>query len=274
MACRHGRDEYTCILCSQEKTHGMIAKNTEIAERAAAEQSAFIAEQRQKENVRESAETIKAHMRHEYLKLVREGKNKMVDLGNGEIKLDNADIELYWAEYRENQFAQIEDHRTQLTQHYHQLRRDSVETIFRIVRTMLGPNIAIGIAAGLIFMMSVFSASNNASFGTTIFALILVFGGGLAWTLKQQGMPASQEEWIPPLLTAAPFGVLGLALGLGSFTGIVLSGGLIFVSKKIRARAVRNNPEVIQLNNLIAQTEAQLNDLLSSDVMSAIRRLG
>ena len=252
----------------------MIAKSTEIAARAAAEQSAFIAEQRYKDNLRETAETLKVQMRHDYLKLVRESKNKMVDLGNGEVKLDGADIELYWSEYRESQFAQIEDHRTQLSLHRDQLKRDLVETIVRIIKTMMGPNIAIGVAAGFILMLSLFTMGSYVSFGTAIFSFILTFGGALAWTVIRQGMPQSQEAWIPPLLTASPIGVLGIALGLGSFVGIIFSGGLIFFAKKLRVRAVRKDPEVIELNGLIADAEAQMNALLSRDVMSAIRRLG
>ena len=87
-------------------------------------------------------------------------------------------------------------------------------------------------------------------------------------------MPAGQSAWLPPLLTALPIAVFGLALGVTSLPGMFLSGILIFVAKRIRAVFVRRNPEFVQLSKQVASAEAQLEELPSQELLAAIRRLG
>jgi hypothetical protein len=133
----------------------MVAKQTAVAAAAAAQQSEFIREQRHKTDIRETAESIKVQMRQDYLKLVRENKNKMIDLGNGEIMLDSADIELYWSEYRDWRFSEIENQRSTLHAHRDQLKQQLGTAVGNIVKTMMGPNIGIAIAAIIIMFLSI-----------------------------------------------------------------------------------------------------------------------
>jgi len=274
MSCTHGRSESTCIYCATEKTHNLVAKQTAITAAAAAQQSEFIQEQRHKANLRETAESIKVQMRQDYLKLVRENKNKIVDLGNREIKLDSADIELYWSEYRDWRFSEIENQRNTLHVYRDQLNQQLGATMGNIIKTMMGPNIGIAIATFIVMIISFSKASNGSQVGPALIMFVFLFGGSLAWTIVRQGMPASQTAWLPPLFTALPLGVLGLALGVTSILGIFLSGVLIFAAKKIRAAFVRRNPEFVQLSSQVANVEAQIEELPSQGLMTAIRRLG
>ena len=274
MSCSHGRTETTCIYCATEKTHNLVAKQTAITAAAAAQQSEFIREQRHKSNMRETAESIKVQMRQDYLKLVRENKNKMVDLGNGEIKLDSSDIELYWSEYRDWRFSEIENQRNTLQTYQSQLNQQLSTSTGNIVKTMMGPNIGIAIAALIVMLLSFSKASSSFQLGTSLTTFVFLFGGSLVWTIIRLGIPASQSAWLPPLLTALPIGVLGLALSVGSLLGVFLSGVLIFAAKKIRTAFVRRNPEFVQLSNQITNVEAQLEELPSQELMAAIRRLG
>jgi len=274
MSCTHGRTESTCIYCATEKTHNLVAKQTAITAAAAAQQSEFIREQRHKADMRETAESIKVQMRQDYLKLVRDNKNKMVDLGNGEIKLDSADIELYWSEYRDWRFSEIENQRSTLHAYRNQLSQQLGTATGNIVKTMLGPNIGIAVTAFIVMLLSLSKASNGSQIGPALITFVFLFGGSLAWTIVRQGMPASQTAWLPPLLTALPLGVLGLAIGVNSILGVFLSGVLIFAAKKIRAAFVRRNPEFVQLSNQVANVEAQIEELPSQELMAAIRRLG
>jgi len=274
MSCSHGRTESTCIYCATEKTHNLMAKQAAITAASAAEQSAFIQEQRNKANLRETAESVKVQMRHDYLKLVRESKNKMVNLGNGEVKLDGADLELYWAEYREGRFAEIEKQRHTLHDYRQQLSHELNSAVAGIIKTMMGPNIGIAVAAFIIMILSFTTVSNGSQIGPALLMFILLFGGSLGWSIFRNGVPENQNAWIPPLLTALPIGVLGLAMGVASIFGVFLSGVLIFVAKKIRAAAVRRNPGFVNLTNQIASVESQLSELPPHDLMAEIRRLG
>ena len=281
MSCSHGRTESTCIYCATEKTHdlttkthNLMAKQAAITEAAAAEQSAFINEQRYKADLKETAESIKVQMRQDYLKLIRDSKNRTVDLGNGEVKLDSADIELYWGEYRDGRFNEIEQQRGTLQNYREQLNRELGSAIAKIVKTMMGPNIGIAVAAFIIMILSFSKASNPSAGGPAILMFIFLFGGSLGWTIFKQGKPETQNDWLPPLLSALPVGVLGLALGVTSLLGIFLSGVLIFVARKIRSAAVRRNPEFVKISSQIANVESQLEELPSQELMSAIRRLG
>lgn len=274
MSCTHGRTESSCIYCATEKTHNMVAKQTAIAAAAAAQQSEFIREQRYKTDMRETAESIKVQMRQDYLKLVRENKNKMIDLGNGEIMLDSADIELYWSEYRDWRFSEIENQRSTLHAHRDQLKQQLGTAVGNIVKTMMGPNIGIAIAAIIIMFLSFSQASSGSQIGQALISFVFLFVGSLGWTTIRQGMPAGPSAWLPPLLTALPIAVFGLALGVTSLLGVFLSGILIFTAKKIRAIFVRRNPEFVQLSKQVASAEAQLEELPSQELLAAIRRLG
>ena len=274
MSCTHGRTESSCIYCATEKTHNLVAKQTAITAAAAAQQSAFIQEQRHKTDMRETAESIKVQMRQDYLKLVRENKNKMVDLGNGEIMLDSADIELYWSEYRDWRFSEIENQRSTLHAYRDQLKDQLGTAVGNIVKTMMGPNIGIAIAAIIVMFLSFSHASSGSQIGQALFSFAILFVGSLGWSIVRQGMPASQSAWLPPLLTALPIAVFGLALGVTSLLGVFLSGILIFSAKRIRAVFVRRNPEFVQLSKQVASAEAQLEELPSQELLAAIRRLG
>lgn len=274
MSCTHGRTESSCIYCATEKTHNLVAKQTAITAAAAAQQSAFIQEQRHKTDMRETAESIKVQMRQDYLKLVRENKNKMVDLGNGEIMLDSADIELYWSEYRDWRFSEIENQRSTLHAYRDQLKDQLGTAVGNIVKTMMGPNIGIAIAAIMVMFLSFSHASSGSQIGQALFSFAILFVGSLGWSIVRQGMPASQSAWLPPLLTALPIAVFGLALGVTSLLGVFLSGILIFSAKRIRAVFVRRNPEFVQLSKQVASVEAQLEELPSQELLAAIRRLG
>ena len=251
-----------------------MQKQTAITAAAAAEQSAFIQEQRNKANLRENAESVKVQMRHDYLKLVRESKNQMVDLGNGEVKLDSADVELYWAEYREGRFAEIDNQRNTLLNFREQLTRELNSAVAGIVKTMMGPNIGIAIAAFFIMILSISKAGSGSQIGTALLAFVLLFAGSIGWTIFKTGIPDNQHAWIPPLLTALPIGVIGLAMGVMNILGFVLSAALIFVAKRIRAEAVRRNPEFVKLTNQIANVDGQLSELPPHELMAEIRRLG
>ena len=274
MRCTHGKTESSCIYCATEETHNLVAKQTAITAAAAAQQSEFIQEQRYKTNMRETADSIKVQMRQDYLRLVRENKNKMVDLGNGKIMLDSADIELYWSEYRDWRLSEIENQRSTLHAHRDQLK-DQIDTaVGNIVKTMMGPNIGIAIAAIILMFFSFSQASSGSKIGGALFFFVILFVGSLGWTIIRQGMPAGQSAWLPPLLTALPIAVFGLALGVTSLPGMFLSGILIFVAKRIRAVFVRRNPEFVQLSKQVASAEAQLEELPSQELLAAIRRLG
>jgi hypothetical protein len=251
-----------------------MAQQAAITAAAAAQQSEFFREQRHKADMRETAESIKVQMRQDYLKLVRENKNKMVDLGNGEVKLDSADIELYWSEYRDWRFSEIENQRGTLHTYRDKLNQQLGTATGNIVKTMMGPNIGIAVTAFIVMLLSFSKASNGSQIGPALIMFVFLFGGSLGWTIIRQGMPASQSAWLPPLLTALPLGVLGLALGVSSILGVFLSGVLIFAAKRIRAAFVRRNPEFVKLSNQIASVESQIDELPSQELMGAIRRLG
>ena len=266
MACSHGRESNNCLLCSQNET-------LKVTERAAAEQSAFINEQRNKENLRDTAESVKASMRHEFLLLVREGKNKTINLGNGEVKLDAADIELYWAEYRESQFSRIEQVRNDLSI---QLSQDIQElnSVVKVAdKRMLAPNIGIAAVAGIVGLASIATSSSGGSFGAAIFYAILAFVGMLGFVLIKKGMPQGQDEWIPPVLRAIPAAALAFSLGFISVVGVLLGIGIIYLGRTIRARALQKNPGVIASKNQVAVTQQELRALPSQELLAAIRRL-
>lgn len=273
MSCQHGRDTDNCVLCSHQKTQSLVAQHAQIAERARAEQSEFINEQRSKTNLREAAEDVRSEMRHNYLKLVREGKNKMVDFGNGEVKLDAADIELYWTEYRESQFAYVEQIRVELN---NQLDGD-IENLQRTaeitVRNMGGPNIAIIGASVLLWFLSIGTKTANGNVLAGLLFMVLAFAGVLGVSIARKGMPASQSEWIPRLSVAVPAAVFGFSFGVTS-PALFLVGGLMYYAKKIRSKALLKNKDVIACQNTVARTRQEISDLLSPDVMTAIRRLG
>lgn len=274
MSCTHGNTKSSCIYCATEETHNLVTKQTAITAAAAAQQSEFIQEQRYKTNMRETADSIKVQMRQDYLRLVRENKNKMVDLGNGEIMLDSADIELYWSEYRDWRFSEIENQRSTLHAHRDQLEDQLGTAVGNIVKTMMGPNIGIAIAAIILMFLSFSQASSGSKIGMALFFFVIFFVGSLGWTIIRQGMPASQSAWLPPLLTALPIAVFGLAVGVTALLPFFLSGILIFVAKRIRAIFVRRNPEFVQLSEQVASAEAQLEELPSQELLAAIRRLG
>jgi hypothetical protein len=261
------------VLCSQEKTQSLVAQHAQITERASAEQSAFINEQRSKTNLREAAEDVRSEMRHNYLKLVREGKNKMVDFGNGEIKLDAADIELYWTEYRESQFAYVEQIRVELNNQLNGDIQNLHNTAAITLSNMRGPNIGIIAASFLILFLSVGTktASGSIFFGFALMAL--TYAGVLGVSIARKGMPASQREWIPRISIASPAAALAFSIGVGSVAA-VLAGALMFYAKKIRSAALLKNKDVIACQNTIARTRQEIDNLLSPDVMTAIRRLG
>jgi hypothetical protein len=273
MSCSHGRDQYNCVLCSQEKTQSLVAQHAQITERASAEQSAFINEQRSKTNLREAAEDVRSEMRHNYLKLVREGKNKMVDFGNGEVKLDAADIELYWTEYRESQFAYVEQIRVELNNQLNGDIQNLNNTAAITLSNMRGPNIGIITASFLILFLSVGTktASGSIIFGFALMAL--TYAGVLGVSIARKGMPASQREWIPRISIASPAAALAFSIGVGSVAAVP-AGALMFYAKKIRSAALLKNKDVIACQNTIARTRQEINNLLSPDVMTAIRRLG
>jgi hypothetical protein len=83
-------------------------RQTSIIAEQAREQKKHIEEQKYKANLKEKAEEIRSSMRHDYLKFIKDNKNKIINFGEGDIKLDVADMELYWAEYREFKFRNIE----------------------------------------------------------------------------------------------------------------------------------------------------------------------
>ena len=273
MTCSHGREPNDCLLCSQNETRNLVAKHAQIAERAAAEQSAFINEQRNKENLRETAESVKASMRHDFLLLVREGKNKTIDLGHGEVKLDAADIELYWAEYRESQFSIIEQHRNELSRQLSQDNEELNQAIRVADKTMLAPNIGIAAVAGIVGLASIATSSSGGTFGAAIFYAILAFVGMLGFVLIKKGMPQGQDEWIPIALRAIPAAALAFSLGLISVVGVLLGIGIIYLGRTIRARALQKNPGVIAGKNQVASTREELSDLPSQELLAAIRRL-
>ena len=273
MKCSHGRESDNCLLCSHTETRNLVAKHAEIAERAAAEQSAFNNEQRARENLRETAESVKASMRHDFLLLVREGKNKTVDLGNGEVKLDAADIELYWAEYREAQFSRIEQHRNELSLQLSQDNQELNDAIRVADKTMLAPNIGIAAVAGIIGLASIATSTSGGSFGGAIFYAFLAFVGMLGFVLIKKGMPQGQDEWIPLALRAVPAAALAFSFGLISLVGVILGIGIIYLGRTIRARALRKDPGVISCRNQVAATREELSDLPSQELLAAIRRL-
>jgi hypothetical protein len=265
MACSHGREPKNCLLCTQNET-------LKVTERAAAEQSAFFNEQRNKENLRDSAESMKASMRHDFLLLVREGKNKTINLGHGEVKLDTADIELYWAEYRESQFSIIEQNRNDLTLQLSQDIKEFNNAVKVADKTMLAPNIGIAAVAGVVGLASIATISGG-SFGAAIFYAIVAFVGMLGFVLIKKGIPQGQDEWIPPLLRAIPAAALAFSFGLLSLVGIFLGIGIIYLGRTIRARALQKNSGVIASKNQVAVTEQGLRALPSQELLAAIRRL-
>jgi hypothetical protein len=89
-------------------------RQTSIIAEQAREQKKHIEEQKYKANLKERAEEIRSSMRHDYLKFIKDNKNKIINFGEGDIKLDVADMELYWAEYREYKFKSIEDQKQYL----------------------------------------------------------------------------------------------------------------------------------------------------------------
>jgi len=92
----------------RDQLHQQERQTAIIAEQAR-EQKKHIEEQKYKANLKERAEEIRSSMRHDYLKFIKDNKNKIINFGEGDIKLDVADMELYWAEYREFKFRGIED---------------------------------------------------------------------------------------------------------------------------------------------------------------------
>ena len=266
MACSHGREPKNCLLCTQNET-------LKVTEKAAAEQSAFFNEQRNKENLRDSAESVKASMRHDFLLLVRESKNKTINLGHGEVKLDTADIELYWAEYRESQFAIIEQNRNDLSLQLSQDVKELNHAVKVADKTMLAPNIGIAAVAGIVGLASIATSSSGGSFGAAIFYAILAFVGMLGFVLIKKGMPQSQDEWIPPLLRAIPAAALAFSLGLISVVGVLLGIGIIYLGRTIRARALQKNPGVVASKNQVLLTKRELEALPSQELLAAIRRL-
>jgi hypothetical protein len=48
----------------------------------------------------------------------------------------------------------------------------------------------------------------------------------------------------------------------------------MYYAKKIRSKALLKNKDVIACQNTVARTRQEISDLLSPDVMTAIRRLG
>lgn len=266
MTCSHGRESNNCLLCSQNETR-------EVIERAAAEQSAFINEQRNKENLRDTAESIKASMRHEYLLLVREGKNKTINLGHGEVKLDAADIELYWAEYRESQFSRIEQNRNDLSLELSQNIHELNSVVKFADKTMLAPNIGIAAVAGIVGLASIATSSSGGTFGAAIFLAIVAFVGMLGFVLIKKGIPQGKDEWIPPVLRAIPAAALAFSLGLISVVGVLLGIGIIYLGRTIRAKALQKNPGVIESKNQVAVTRQELKALPSQELLAAIRRL-
>ena len=273
MTCSHGRESDNCLLCSQKETRNLVAKHAQVAERAAAEQSAFINEQRNKENLRDTAESIKASMRHEFLLLVREGKNKTINLGHGEVKLDAADIELYWAEYRESQFSRIEQNRNDLSLELSQNIHELNSVVKLADKTMLAPNIGIAAVAGIVGLASIATASSGGTFGAAIFYAIVAFVGMLGFVLIKKGIPQGKDEWIPPVLRAIPAAALAFSLGLISVVGVLLGIGIIYLGRTIRAKALQKNPRVIASKNQVIASRQELAALPSQELLTAIRRL-
>jgi hypothetical protein len=273
MKCSHGRESDNCLLCSHTETRNLVAKHAQIAERAAAEQSAFNNEQRARENLRETAESVKASMRHDFLLLVREGKNKTVDLGNGEVKLDAADIELYWAEYREAQFSRIEQDRSNLNNQLSQDFQELYDAIRVADKTMLAPNIGIAAVAGIVGLSSIATSAPGGSISLAIIGAILTFAGVLGFIIFKTGMPQSQDEWIPPALRAVPAAAVAFSFGQISLLGLALGVGIIYLGRTIRAKALQKNPTVVASKYRVAVTQEELEALPSQELLVAIRRL-
>ena len=72
---------------------------------------------------------------------------------------------------------------------------------------------------------------------------------------------------------ASPAAALAFSIGVGSVAA-VLAGALMYYAKKIRSAALLKNKDVIACQNTIARTRQEIDNLLSPDLMTAIRRLG
>lgn len=272
MACTHGKDERTCLYCSAEKTHSLVAKQTAIQAAAAAEQSAFIAEQRYKANLKEVAESVRASMRHDYLKLVRESKSKTIDFGSGAVTLDVADVELYWAEYREFQFNKIEINREALKIEIGRQKINAKEVLSKLGKEAQFPKMFFGIASFIILVLALLQSSGaQILFG--MIGILLGLAGSLGFKFVKKSMPKFGDEWMNAVLDALPWAAIGYSLFSTETIGIILCVLLIAAVYKIKPMILMRNPEYKAIISAIGQTEQQLADLPSQELLTAIRRL-
>ena len=235
----------------------------------AADQADFINEQRGKTNLRETAESVKSTMRHEYLKFVREGKNQTINLGNGDIQLDQADIELYWIEYREMQFKGIENTRAQIENTRTGLLQQLAVKSKEISSGLSIPNFA----AAVMPLFVLLSGLSNFSL-----VALLCFLVGLAIetgrSIAANGIPSELNGWLPLGLSSFPVAVLGYFLGAQDLMTSVVCLIIILGNRKLKKFATKVNPKYKSILGDIDQTERQLNELPSQDLLAAVRRLG
>lgn len=272
MSCTHGRTESTCIYCATEKTHNLVAKQTAIQAAAAAEQSAFIAEQRYKADLRETAESIRTSMRHDYLKFVKDNKNKAVNFGSGPISLDAADVELYWAEYREFQFTNIEINRETLASKVTSLNMQLRELMKKIGSRLKVPNIISSVLSIFILIMAISGSGGKQMIAGFIGFLLGLTASGVA-TFVKKGMPKEMEDWISAIPTVFPWAVFGYAIVSSHIFGVFLCLILLGVIRQIKPSFIKRDPEYRELANELMRTEKELSDLPSQELLNAIRRL-
>ena len=236
----------------------------------AAEQTNFINEQRGKANLRETAETVRDTMRHEYLRFVREGKNKMINLGNGDIKIDQEDIELYWIEYREMQFTSIENTRAQIENIRAGLFEQLAVKSREIGSGLSIPNFA---AAALPLFFFLFLGLPNFSLIALLCFLIgLAIEAGRS--IAANGTPSESNQWLSLGLTSFPGAVLGYFVGAQDLLASIYCLVIILGIRKLKKFAIKMNPKCKSILGEISQTESQLNELPSQDLLTAVRRLG
>jgi len=260
MSCPHGREESSCLICINKQTNSILAAS-------AIQQAQFIDEQRRKTNLREVAESVRSSMRHDYLKLVKESKNKAIDFGQGEVKLDAADVELYWSEYREAQFLNIETTRAGLNNKRNALYGELGDTIRQLKTNQLGINV------GIAFLALILGLVTGPIKGIGFFIGLIGMAIAAGRSIKSEGTPKSQKEWLPFTLDLVPAFATGFALGSINLVGIALCAITMVVGVKVKKMALERSTEYKSAVSAIMKVESELEQLPSQELLTEIRRL-
>ncbi len=285
MTCPHGRkSEGACLYCLNQQTNKLLARQVEL--------------QITEANKREQARLYRDALRHEYMKFIKEAKNQFVNFGNGEIKVDSADAELYWREFREWNFKEINARRNVLQDDIPK-RQAAIDNLLKKYKYLelnwshkfyFGLNLVIIILCYILVLILPRARNfENVFVAIPQFTVVVIFFGlvGLIWgilkirhiknisDLKDKATLKPLMIFILPAMSAfSAFLILGrLLLGAELILGVIFIGFVFVWSFKGPARVAAEKRDVVDAKKFLASEKQQLEELPSEDLMRAVREL-